>query len=283
RVVVWGASGTNLEGYRALGLTAVQAGEEAYVDPGSFTLEGRAVRKLRQSVHRSRRRGWTIETVQGRDVDARVEAEIQCVQTRWRDDHPRALGFAMSMGAFGSELAAADLLALARSPEGELRAVMRFARCGALLSLDTMQRIGATPNGLNEALVAAAIAAARELGVAEVSLNYAGLSHLLRPDPSRGRLARVLIAAVVRALRSHFQMGRLMRFNEKFSPQWRPRYLVCESRAALPGAIVRVLQAEGYLRAPRRAGIAPPSAVDRVGSGSLPAGRRPQHPVGERR
>ena len=43
-----------------------------------------------------------------------------------------------------------------------------------------------------------------------------------------------------------------MRFNEKFSPEWRPRYLVYESRAALPRAILRVLQAEGYLPSPRR-------------------------------
>ena len=38
-----------------------------------------------------------------------------------------------------------------------------------------------------------------------------------------------------------------MRFNEKFSPEWRPRYLVYESRAALPRTVLRVLQAEGYL------------------------------------
>ena len=48
-------------------------------------------------------------------------------------------------------------------------------------------------------------------------------------------------------LHRRFQMDRLVRFNEKFSPQWRPRYLVYESRAALPLAIARVLQAEGYL------------------------------------
>ena len=42
-------------------------------------------------------------------------------------------------------------------------------------------------------------------------------------------------------------MDRLVVFNEKFSPCWRPRYLVFESRARLPAAVFRVLQAEGYL------------------------------------
>jgi len=250
RVVVWGASARHLDAYRALGLHAVRAGEEAFVDPRRFTLEGRAVRKLRQSVHRARKRGWTIQTLQGREVDTALEAQIDAVEALWRRDHPRILGFAMSMGVFGSQLRADDLLALARSPEGELRAVMRFARCRGLLSLDTMRRVGTTPNGLNEALVAAALQAARELDVNEISLNYAGLSHLLRADAARGQCARLAARAIRGPLRSHFQMDRLVQFNEKFSPDWRPRYLVCESRASLPAAIVRVLQAEGHLPAP---------------------------------
>jgi hypothetical protein len=40
-------------------------------------------------------------------------------------------------------------------------------------------------------------------------------------------------------------------------PEWRPRYLVYESGAALPRSLFRVLQAEGYLpqrKRPRRDG-----------------------------
>jgi len=130
---------------------------------------------------------------------------------------------------------------------------MRFAACRGRLSLDTMRRVGETPNGLNEALVCRALEVARERGVPEVSLNYAGLAHLLRRDeraPARLR-ARILMAVLGR----RFQMQRLVRFNEKFSPDWRPRYLVYESPAALPRSVLRVLQAEGYLpsrAAPRR-------------------------------
>ena len=65
-------------------------------------------------------------------------------------------------------------------------------------------------------------------------------------------------------LHRRFQMDRLVRFNEKFSPDWRPRYLVYESRPALPRAIVRVLQAEGYLAEPPSSqpagGVAAPAA-----------------------
>jgi lysyl-tRNA synthetase class 2 len=61
----------------------------------------------------------------------------------------------------------------------------------------------------------------------------------------------VLTSAFLHVLSGHFQMDRLVRFNEKFSPEWRPRFLVYDSRLALPRIAVRVLQAEGYLPEPR--------------------------------
>jgi lysyl-tRNA synthetase, class II len=190
-------------------------------------------------------------------------------------------GFAMGMGSFSSELRADDLYVVARSPAGELGGVMRFVTCGDTLSLDTMQRVGETPNGLNEAMVAHALAQARERGVAEVSLNYAGLAHLVRREPSRNRIARTLTRLAMAPLHRRFQMDRLVRFNEKFSPQWRPRYLVYESRAALPLSIARVLQAEGYL--PHRG----QGRWARAMRGGLPeavaARLRPRGPIGHAR
>ena len=63
----------------------------------------------------------------------------------------------MAMGEFESGVRPRDLYLLARSPEGELRAVMRFIAHRGKLSLDTMRRVGETPNGLNEALVCRAL------------------------------------------------------------------------------------------------------------------------------
>jgi lysyl-tRNA synthetase class 2 len=247
RVVLYGCSERHLAAYRALGLQALRAGEEAVVDPAAFGLEGRAVRKLRQSVNRVQRRGWQVEAREGRQIPPGLEAEIDGLERRWRSECGQMLGFAMAMGEFDPGIASSDLYLLARSPAGELAGVMRFITHRGKLSLDTMRRVGETPNGLNEALVCAALAAARERGIAEVSLNYAGLAHLIR-RPAEGRLADAVRRQVLRLLDRHFQMERLVRFNEKFSPEWRPRYLVYESRVALPGSIVRVLQAEGYLR-----------------------------------
>ena len=144
-----------------------------------------------------------------------------------------------------------------------------------------MHRVGETPNGLNEALVARALVQARERGVAQVSLNYAGLAHLVRREPSRNVLARTLTRIALGPLHRRFQMDRLVRFNEKFSPQWRPRYLVYESRAALPLTIAHVLQAEGYLPHRERGRWA---AAVREGLPEIVAGRLgPPGPIGHAR
>jgi lysyl-tRNA synthetase class 2 len=117
--------------------------------------------------------------------------------------------------------------------------------------------------------------------VAEVSLNYAGLAHLLRGEPSRNPVLRALTRLALGPLHRRFQMDRLVRFNEKFAPRWQPRYLVCESRAALPRAIVRVLQAEGYLPQPRRSRLA--QALRKGIPRALPARLRPRGPIGQMR
>lgn len=261
RTVVYGASAAHLEAYRDAGMRAICVGEEAIVDPAGFSLEGRAVRKLRQSVQRVRSRGWTVAAVDGRDVGAALEAEIDAVENQWRSSRGRVLGFSMSLGEHERGALPGDLLLLARSPEGHLRAVMRFLPHRGNLSLDTMRRVGETPNGLNEALVCTALAVARERGVREVSLNYAGLAHLIRREPQGSWLTRAIRRRALERLGRHFQMERLVRFNNKFGPEWRPRYLVYESRRCLPGAVYRVLQAEGYVREPAPRGIVGPEAA----------------------
>jgi lysyl-tRNA synthetase class 2 len=270
-VVVYGASARQLDTYRRLGMRAICVGEEAVARPAAFTLEGRRARKLRQSVNRVQRRGWQIVARDGVDIDAATEAEIDALEAQWRARQPRILGFAMGMGRFEGGVHPSDLYLLARSPEGRLAATMRFIAHRGKLSLDTMRRVGETPNGLNEALMCHALEVARDRGISEVSLNCAGLAHVIRCEPCGSWFKRHAIRLGVAVLGRRFQMQRLVRFNEKFAPEWRPRYLVYPSRRALPRALYHVLQAEGYLRqrdeprrVPGRIGLAPGPAVSSI-------------------
>ncbi len=251
RVGVWGASDRHLDTYRGLGLHAVCVGEEAFVRPKAFSLEGRAVRKLRQSVNRLVRRGWQITVLPSEEIDDRLRHEIDELRNTWQAEQPHVVGYAMSMNGFELRPEPGDLYALARGPEGSLRAMMTFLAHRDRLSLDAMYRVGEVPNGLNEAMVCHALQTAAGRGVEEVSLNYAGLGHLVRRSTTARRAVRLLTWCLSHGLGRRFRMAGLVRFDEKFSPQWRGRYLVCQARLGLPLIAVRVLQAEGYLPMPR--------------------------------
>jgi lysylphosphatidylglycerol synthetase-like protein (DUF2156 family) len=264
KVVMTGVSPTSLAALRGCGYRALQIGVEAIVDPRGFTLTGRPVRKLRQSVTRAQRLGWGIEAVWAEQLGDGDRDGIAAVEQAWTSRQPRLQGFAMTLGRLWGEPEDDDaLFVLARDPRGRIASFLRFAHYPGGLSLDAMRRAAEAPNGLCEAMVAVALGHARDRGIAEVSLNFAGFGHVMAAPvaelPARQRLLRWLLHRTG----DRFQLERLARFNEKFAPQWRPRYLLYRGRLGLPAAGLRVLQAEAYLPAPsprdlrRRRRVAP--------------------------
>ncbi len=251
RVAMTGVSERHVGAYRGLGMRALRVGEEAIVDPGGFSLAGRRIRKVRQSVARVERRGWTIAVAASASIgpeDWRVIAELE---ESWRACQRRVYGFAMTLGRMGGAPEDEQMLyVLGRDPDGRVQALLRFVPYGAGLSLDAMRRAGDVPNGLTEALVVRALEHARREGASEVSLNFAGFGHIMaagRELSGPQRAARVALGLA----HNRFQLERLSAFNQKFEPAWRPRYLVYGSRSQFPRAALRVLQAEAYLRPPR--------------------------------
>lgn len=271
-VVMWGASARFLTAYRALGLRHLHIGNEAFVHPDTFSLEGRRMRKVRQSVQRIGRRGWAVQALPGAALTPDLLGEIGELERRWRAQQRRIIGFAMGMGPWEAERRPDDLYLLGRSPTDELCAVVRFIEHRGGLSLDSMRRVGETPNGLNEALVVRALEVARERGVCEVSLNFAGFAHLMAAEAAELEAHRRLARFLLGLLGDRFQMERLVRFNDKFLPEWRPRFLVYDSRTRLPRVGLRVLQAEAYLPGPRGASAQPARPASALGRPLRPSG-----------
>jgi hypothetical protein len=62
--------------WEAVGLKTLYVGDEAVVCPASFSLEGRSVRKLRQSVNRLERRGFGVGVCRAVELDDATSAAV---------------------------------------------------------------------------------------------------------------------------------------------------------------------------------------------------------------
>jgi lysyl-tRNA synthetase, class II len=232
--------------WEEVGLKTIYVGDEAIVRPSSFSLEGRAVRKLRQSVSRLERLGYRVEMRRAGELDSATLAAVVEVSEIWRGGQPER-GFSMALDDVRSPDLDDTLFVLGHGPDDRLAGFLHFVPVPATgdLSLSGMRRLPDTPNGLNEYLVSSLLSWARERGVERVSLNFAVFGSLLR-DEGSGPATRVTRGAL-RYTDRFFQVERLLNFNRKFEPDWVPRYLAVESRADVPAVGLVVLHLENLL------------------------------------
>ncbi len=247
RVAILGASEGFLPLYAARGLHALYHGDEAVVETASFALDGRAIRKVRQSVHRLEHAGYRARALRPSELDASLRAELEDVARAWRGDAPER-GFVMALDALfglGDEDA---VFFVGFAPSGEAAGFLHFALspASAALSLSSMPRLRSSPNGFNEWLVCETVAWARTHGYERVSLNFAPFAALLAPEAALTGLQEVQRRALL-TLKGHFQLDNLLTFNRKFFPQWERRFVVYERRRDLPRVGIAALAAEAYL------------------------------------
>jgi lysyl-tRNA synthetase, class II len=257
RLAALGVSGDVRPLFEQLGLRALYLGDEAVVETASFSTEGRAIRKVRQSVNRLETAGYTSDLVEVRALDETTFAAMERVSSAWRGDRPER-GFSMALDAIHREDQKDTLVLIARDQNGRLRGFLHFvpAYGRSAMSLSLMRREPDTPNGLTEFMVVKAIAGLRARGIAEMSLNFAAFARFLHSP--RGR-AEMLAGRLALRADAVFQIERLYRFNAKFSPRWEPRYAMYESILSLPRVALAALWLEGQLPKPSLARRRQPS------------------------
>jgi lysyl-tRNA synthetase, class II len=235
--------------YEELGLRTIYLGDEAVVELDRFSLEGRPIRKVRQSVTRLSKAGYEAEVHDLRALDQNTIERVEEVVELGRQGAPER-GFSMAMDSLQGEHDHETLVVLARDETGAIRGILHFVPCygRAAVSLSFMRRDPDTPNGLTEFLVVRAIELLRDRGIDELSLNFAAFAKWMHsPEKPLERLFGKLIALG----NPFFQIESLYRFNAKFFPRWEPRFLVYEGTFGLPRAGIAAMWAEGQLPKPR--------------------------------
>src|SRR5207253_5209125 len=127
--------------------------------------------KVRQSVTRLQKAGYTSELRFVADVDDATARELERVSAAWRGGGPER-GFSMALDSLRIDDHADTLLLIARDEPGRVRGFLHFVPSygRSAVSLSLMRRDTETPNGLTEYMVVEAIGALRKQGVQEVSL-----------------------------------------------------------------------------------------------------------------
>ncbi|MDH6134711.1 lysyl-tRNA synthetase class 2 [Kitasatospora sp. MAA4] len=237
--------------YARHGLDALELGDEAIVELDEFSLEGRAMRVVRQAYNRVKRAGYTIRIRRHEDIPEEEMAELLTKADRWRDGQTER-GFSMALGRLGDPADGRCVMLECHDAEGELRAVLSFVPWGDKgLSLDLMRRDRETENGLMEFMVIELLEQAKEIQLERVSLNFA----MFRSVFERGsRLGAGPVLRLWRAVLGFFsrwwQIESLYRANAKYRPIWEPRYLLFEKSSEIPRIGIASARAEGFITAP---------------------------------
>ncbi|GHE11864.1 phosphatidylglycerol lysyltransferase domain-containing protein [Streptomyces alanosinicus] len=237
--------------YARHGLDALELGDEAIVDIADFTLDGRAMRVVRQAHNRVKRAGYTVRVRRHEDIPAEEMDLLVKRADDWRDGATER-GFSMALGRLGDPVDGRCVMLECRDANDEPRALLSFVPWGEHgLSLDLMRRDRDSENGLMEYMVVELLLQAKELGIKRVSLNFA----MFRSVFERG--ARLGAGPVLRLWRSTltffsrwWQIESLYRANAKYRPVWEPRFLLFAKSSDIPRIGLASARAEGFLELP---------------------------------
>ena len=239
---------------RAAGLRAMELGDEAVVETGGFSLEGRPMRPVRQAHGRVRKAGYRAVVRRHRDIPDPEMAGLVRLADAWRHGRTER-GFSMALGRLGDPADGDCLMIECRDENDRTCALLSFVPWGGDgLSLDLMRRDRESDNGLVEFMVTELLlrAAAGEVPVARVSLNFAMFRAVFEEGARLGagpvlRLWR----GVLRFLSRWWQLESLYRANAKYRPAWQPRYVLYEKPTELFAIGFANALAEGFVTRPR--------------------------------
>jgi len=267
RPAVYGARVDRIPLYERAGLKSIYIGDEAIIDVPSFSLEGRKMRNVRQSVAHSVRAGVTTEVHREGQLDPTLKRALIGISDRHLAGQPER-GFSMGLDGVLTGRDPETVLIVCRDHTRAPIAFQRYVPCkaGGGLSLDAMRRDTGVPGGVNEQMIVDIVEWARAHEVLEVSLNFAAFRNMLEKGADMGKLESVA-AWMIRKLPSYIQIDTLRKFNKKFRPRWVPRYAIYRSTIDIAAVGIAALNAEAMLPFQKRDEV--PADVEQPASASL--------------
>jgi phosphatidylglycerol lysyltransferase len=246
--------------YQCLGLQALKIGEEAIVDPATFTLAGGPMHTVRAKMRHAEKAGLQTRFYRGLPPDPHVRTQLEQISKDWLTTKGGyELGFSLGRFAELDDPSITTVVALDQQEQAQafLTFVPVFGQHG--WSLDLMRRRAQAPSGVMELLLVRALDYFRGQGAQMVSLGLAPLANTCQEQDTA--LAQAL-GGLANRLHLLGQPDSLFHFKRKFQPRWESRYLIYPGTLALPRvgvALLRVYRQRAWrvrwLRLRRREGV----------------------------
>ncbi|MCI4066357.1 phosphatidylglycerol lysyltransferase domain-containing protein [Micromonospora sp. R77] len=273
-VTVVGAAPGWLPVYQAAGMRALYLGDEAIVNCSAFTLEGRPMKGLRSGHHKVARAGYTVRFHDPAALPAALAEELRELAAQSRQGDTER-GFSMTLSRLFDPRDTGLLLSVAYDPSGRPDAFCHWVPAPDVAgwSLDVMRRRTdvEVPNGLTDFVIIETIRHLKERGQWGLGLNFAVMRAVLAGERSAGRMGDVQ-RRLLQRVGADTQMASLWRYNEKYHPMWRPRYVVLAGLDNAPSQGLAIAVAEGVLDLPGRRTRRPGGARGR-GRDARPVGQ----------
>jgi phosphatidylglycerol lysyltransferase len=232
----------DLKLYESLGFKTLKIGEEAVVDLPNFTLQGKAGRHLRSTVHKFNKLGYYVQFY-APPITEDLLAELRAISNEWRslmkgsekkfslgwfnDEYLKDCEIAVVCNAQANPIAFANVI-----PEYQLNEI----------TIDLMRHLPQAETGTMDYLLISLFERFKRLDYDSFNLGLVALSGV-GAISSASRLERG-IHYLYQHLDQFYNFQGLRAYKDKFNPDWESRYLVYPRLATLPDVVVGLIRAD---------------------------------------
>ena len=250
-ITILGAGEQWLDLYRSFDLHPVCLGEEAIIDASTFSLEGPAMRNLRQTCNRLRRNGYAVTFHDPTELDSDQRREVLELADMSREGTVER-GFSMTLSRLFDSADTGLMISIARDADGQAQAFIQWTPAPGIdgWSLDVMRRNTEAnlPSGVMDFLITETAAHLKSRGEVGLGLNFAILRNTMASESST--TASRYGGRAIEVLSGRTQIDSLGKYNEKFHPVWQPRYVVFGNWGSVAKQGLAMASAEGLSELP---------------------------------
>jgi len=231
-----------LESYHSAGFNSLKIGDEAIIDLGGFTLEGRSNKGLRSGFNRLTKLDHHTR-VYSPPLPDDLLRELFAISNEWLATmHGSEKHF--SLGWFEDDYIRNGPVMVVQTPQGTISAFANLVPEYTLneVSVDLMRHRNNVVPGTMDYLFVALFEWARERGYTTFNLGLSSLSgigeHNEDPAIEKG------LHFIYEHINQFYNFKGLHAFKEKFHPEWSPRYLIYPDAASLPAVAAALIRAD---------------------------------------